>query len=150
MAKFVLKDAFVEIEDYTSDGETLSGSPVDLSDHVQSLTISIETDTPEATAMGDLDRVRLYGLREWSAEITFFQDFASGSVDETIWDVISNQKFVQLRFRKDLNTTVGPQNPEYSGRAVLPQHNPLAGSIGEVSTITINFQSSGQITRSTS
>lgn len=148
--KFVILNAAFEIEDYGSDGTTLSGNPIDLSDHVQSITVNVETDTPEATAMGDLDRVRLYGLRQWSIEVTFFQDFASGETDETFWDAINNQKFVELRFKPDSTTTLGASNPEYSGKAVLPQHNPLAGAVGEVSTITITFQSSGQLTRKTS
>jgi len=119
-------------------------------DHVQSITVSVEVDTPEATAMTDLDRVRLYGLRQWSMEVTFFQDFASGNVDDTVWDIINNARFVELRMKPDSTTTFGPNNPQYSGRAVLPQHSPVSGAVGEVSTIPITFQSSGELTRTTS
>jgi len=150
VGKFVLKDVEFKLETYQPDGQTLNDDETDLTDHVQSITVSVEVDTPEATAMTDLDRVRLYGLRQWSMEVTFFQDFASGNVDDTVWDIINNARFVELRMKPDSTTTFGPNNPQYSGRAVLPQHNPVAGAVGEVSTITITFQSSGQLSRTTS
>ncbi len=57
MAAFVLTDFDFNID--------LSGSPVDLSDHVLSITINTEVDLQEDTAMGDTFRTRLAGLKDW-------------------------------------------------------------------------------------
>jgi len=150
VGKFVLKDVEFKLETYQADGQTLNDDETDLTDHVQSITISIETETPEATAMTDLDRVRLHGLRQWSMEVTFFQDFASGNVDDTVWDIINNDKFVTIWMKPFKDQAISTTNPQYSGKAVLPAHSPVAGSIGDVSTISVTFNSSGQLTRATS
>ena len=143
----VLQDAEVTIDTFDATGAP-TGNPTDLTDFVSSVTLNASIDTPEATAMGDVDRVRLHGIREWSAQITFFQDFGTDSVDSTLWDIVSNFKFVQLNIKPSKSKPLGVNNPQYSGRAILPQHSPLAGAKGEVSTIDITFQSSGELTRS--
>ena len=148
MAKFVLKNAEVKI-DPGADDSVSSADVIDLSDFVQSVTFNISKDTPEATAMGDLDRVRLHGLREWSVDITFFQDFDSGSVDATLWDIIDNDKFVTLWVKADSTTAISATNPQYTGRAVLPGHTPVSGTVGDVSTISVTFNSSRPLTRNT-
>lgn len=149
MAKFVLKDVEFKIDPGADDSVSASGV-TDLTSFVQSVTLNIELDTPEATSMGDKDRVRLYGLRQWSMDVTFFQDFDSGSVDSILWDIINNDKFVTLWVKPDKNAAISTTNPQYTGKAVLPAHSPLSGSIGDVSTISVTFNSSGQLTRNTS
>jgi hypothetical protein len=67
MATFVLTDASVVI------------NSVDLSDRVSSVTLSVEVDEQEDTAMGDTYRSRIGGLRDWSVDIEFHQDFATRS-----------------------------------------------------------------------
>ena len=149
MAKFVLKDVEFLIDPGADDSVSAAGV-TDLSSFVQSVTLNVETDTPEATAMGDKDRVRLHGLRQWSMDVTFFQDFDSGSVDSLLWDIIDNDKFVTLWVKADKQTATSQTNPQYTGRGILPAHSPVAGSIGDVSTISVTFQSSGPLTRKTS
>lgn len=146
MAKFVTKNAKLTL-DTNETGDSVGQT--DLSDHVQSITLIRSQDTPEATAMGDDDRVRLHGLKEWSMDVTFFQDFDSGSVDSVLWDIINNDKFVWLRMVPDKDLAVSQTNPEYFGKAVLGSHTPLDGAVGDVSTISVTFSSSGALSRNT-
>jgi len=149
MAKFVLKDVEFKLDPGADDSVSAAGV-FDFTSFVQSVTLNIELDTPEATSMGDKDRVRLYGLRQWSMDVTFFQDFDSGSIDATLWDIINNDKFVTIWMKPFKDQAISQTNPQYSGKAVLPAHSPVAGSIGDVSTISVTFNSSGQLTRATS
>jgi len=149
MATFVLKDVEFKLDPGADDSVSAAGV-FDFSSFVQSVTLNIELDTPEATSMGDKDRVRLYGLRQWSMDVTFFQDFDSGSIDATLWDIINNDKFVTIWMKPFKDQAISTTNPQYSGKAVLPTHSPVAGSIGDVSTISVTFNSSGQLTRATS
>jgi len=63
MATFAFTDAYVSI------------NSVDLSDHVRSVTINVEAEDLEDTAMGSTFRSRIGGLKDWSLDIEFNQDF---------------------------------------------------------------------------
>lgn len=136
MGKFVLKDAFLSI----------NGS--DLSDHVQSVTLNYTGDLQESTAMGDGSRQRLSGLLDWSLDITFRQDFASGSVDDTLFDLVGGDPFPVII--RPTSAPVGPTNPSFSGNALIQTYPPIAGEVGVTANTTVNIQGNGTLTRATS
>lgn len=134
MANFVLTDASVVV------------NAVDLSDQVRQVTVSVEADVQENTAMGDTYRSRLGGLKDWSLEIEFNQDFAAGEVDATLWPLIGTPTTVTV---KPTSAAVSATNPTFSGSAILNSYPPLSGSVGDVSTASVSFQGAGTLTRAT-
>ena len=138
MATTVLDNAFVEFDS------------VDLSSYVRSVTLSYEAETGDDTAMGDETRSSLAGLKNWSVEVEFNQDYTSSAVDDTLFSKVGSS--ATLNIRPDAGN-VSSTNPEYSASAVLTSYPPIGGSVGDVHTTTASFVPGGSsptLTRSTS
>jgi hypothetical protein len=131
MGKFVLKDAFVEIDE------------VDLSDHCSAVTIETTFDDVDVTAFGSTYREILQGLGDATVTLTLFSNFAAASVDDTLWPLSqSGDTFtVKIRHKSD---AVGADNPEYSMTGVLLEYSPIAGSIGDASTTDVTIRNASQ------
>jgi len=100
--------------------------------------------------MGDDTRSNLGGLKNWSAEVEFNQDYSASAVDDTLFSKVGNS--ATLKIRKDAGA-VSSTNPTYSGDAVLTDYPPIGGSVGDVHTTTASFVPGGAnptLTRSTS
>lgn len=136
MTKLVLTDAFVSI------------NGVDLSDHVDTVTINHSADMQECTAMGDTTRERLGGLKDWSIDVEFFQDYAASNVDATLFPLIGTTFTVIVR---PVNTGgVSTTNPNYTGTGILESYNPISGAVGDALKAPITIQAAGDLSRATS
>lgn len=137
MAAFVLTDFSFVIDD--------AGSPVDLSDHVTAITLNTEVDLQEDTAMGTVGyRTRLAGLKDWSVDVTFKQDFAAANVDATLFPGLG----VSGTFTgKATSGAVSATNPTYSGECILQTYPPFGNAIGELATVVARFTGNGVLTR---
>ena len=133
MASFVLKDARVEI------------NSVVLSTFVRRVRITHEAEAVEDTAMCDNTKTRLPGLKDWSAEVEFNQDYAASAVDATLFSLVGAAAFA-VKFRPT-SSAISATNPEYQGNAVLPSYEPFGQSVGELATSTITLLGSGDLTR---
>jgi hypothetical protein len=124
----VLKDAAVFI------------NAVDLSNHVESVTLSYSNDVQEATVMGDAGKRRIPGLKDWSAEISFRQDFDAASVEATIWPLLGVQ--TAIRIRKSKTDAISATNPEYQGNGIIGELPLVSGSVGEVHNTSVTVSGS--------
>lgn len=138
MAKVVLTDVSVTI------------NSVDLSDHVQKVTVDQKKDTVDVTSMGDEAKEYLLGLGDATMAITFFQDFGSSSVDATLQPLFANNSVFPIEVIPT-SGGVSSTNPSYSGTFILPEYVPLDGAVGAASMMSITFQNASQagITRAT-
>jgi len=134
MATFALTDASVVI------------NSVDLSDHVQSVELNYEADALEDTNMGDSTHIQLGGLKNWTMTIEFSQDFASSSVDATIFPLVGSTTTVTV---KPTSGAVSSTNPSFSGTGLVRSYNPLSGSVGDKATCTVEIVAAGDLSRST-
>lgn len=133
MPKFVLKDARVEI------------NSVDLSDHVESLTINYGAETPDMTSMQDITRRRLPGLIDWTVDVTFRSDFDAGKVDATLFPLVGANAFpIKIR---PTSGAISAVNPEFQGNALCGQYNPIQGTVGDTANSTVTFTGDGTLTR---
>lgn len=137
MAKFVLKDAEIVI------------NSVDLSAFVNSATLDINPDLPEANTMGTFFKVRLVGLSDATLSVTFTQDFVSGGVDATLFPLVGAAAFT-VTAMADKTAGIGVTNPRFSMSAVLGTYQPIQGTIGDTAFVNATFPSSGTLTRATS
>lgn len=126
---------------YTDAMLTVNG--IDLSDHVKSLTLNYEAEMLDDTVMGTSGtRSSKPGLKNWSLEVEFTQDFDAGSVDETLFPLIGADSFpVTARAVKAL--AVSATNPQYSGNAVLENYSPIAGEVGTLGMTSCTFRAGG-------
>jgi hypothetical protein len=120
---------------------------VDLSDHIESVKIDYNADMLEITAMGMTEHRFLSGLKDWSIEVVFFQDYASGSVDATLHALVGAAAWA-FEFRPS-TAAVGVTNPKWTGSSVLEGHQPLSGSVGIIQKVTSKLRAATALTRAT-
>lgn len=122
---------------------------VDLSDHCSEITLNIGNESLPNHAMGDVSNYSRAGLRNASLSATFFQDFASSSVEDTLRPLaISGSTFtVVVRPTSD---AVGSTNPAYSGSWFISGRTPLGGTHGDNLMDPVTFELASDITVVTS
>lgn len=115
---------------------------VELSDHVKSINLNYEAELLDDTVMGTAGtRSNKPGLKNWSLEVNFLQDYAAASIDATLFALIGADAFtVAVR---PVNAAISATNPEYTGAAVLESYPPLTGEVGALGTATAMFKPSG-------
>ena len=124
----VLKDAFFEF------------NSVDLSDHVQSVTISYSAELLGATVMGDTSRRRVAGLKDWSMTVALRQDFDASKVDATIFSDVGVERAVKVR--KSKTDAISSTNPEFQGNGMVESYPPLSGGVGGMSSTMVSIMGS--------
>lgn len=136
MATLVIKDASITI------------NSVDLSDHCKSVTINYEAGPVEDTNMGDDTHQHTGGLKNYSCEVEFAQDYAAGEVDATLFSIVGSSVPVIV---KPTSAAVSATNPSYTGTMLLTSYNPVTGSVGDLATASVSFiPGSGDLVRATS
>ncbi len=135
MASFSFKDAKVLI------------NSVDLSDHVRSVTLNVEAEDLEDTAMGDNFRSRIGGLKDWSVDIELNQDYDAAKVDATLWPLLGTVTTISIN---PFNSANSATNPQYSGNVLVSEYNPLDGSVGDLGTTSVSWPGAGALARATS
>lgn len=121
----------------------------DLSSYVRSITLTYEAETADDTAMGDGTRSNIGGLKNWSVEVEFNQDYTSSAVDDTLFSLVGTANAIVIR--PDAGS-VSTTNPEFGGTGVLSSYPPLGGSVGDVHTTSVSIVPGGSsptLTRST-
>ena len=135
MASFALTDAKV----------TVGGT--DLSTYVRQVTINVTADEQDDTAMGDTFRSRIAGLKDWSVNLEFNNDFAAGAVDATLWPLLGTTTTVTVKATSAANSAT---NPQYSGSVLVSQVNPLTNGVGDLATTSVTWNGAGTLSRLTS
>jgi hypothetical protein len=120
---------------------------VDLSSHASEVALNYASETEDETAMGDDTRIRKGGLKDWSVDVTFHQDYAAAAVDATLFSVVGTTVCVEVRPQNICSTAT---NPIYSGIAVLESYSPMSGSVGSLLDAPITLQSAGTLSRASS
>ncbi len=133
MASIVLTNAFVSI------------NSVDLSAQVRQLTLNYEAQMQEEQAMGDDSIVNIAGLKNWSLDITFKQDYAAANVDATMFPLVGAAAF-PIILRPDAGV-VSATNPQFTGNGVLATYPPISGAIGDLVEPAVTIQSAGTLAR---
>jgi hypothetical protein len=137
VAHFVLSNAY------------LSVNGVDLSSHVRRVELTIEAATPDNTTMGSTTtQVMGGGLKNWSLNAEFLQDFAASQVDATLSNVWQQGLAVNIEVRP-VNASRSATNPGYTGSAVLREYVPVSDPVGSEARATAAFVAAGPLTRST-
>lgn len=126
MAKLVLRDCFIEV------------NGVNFSSHVASVTINLSKDEIDTTNFGGDGRERAHGLKDDSFELTFQQDYAAASVDDTLYPLWDQEEEFVVKVRPR-STATSVNNPEYSATCILLEYTPLAGDVGDLSTTDVTF-----------
>jgi hypothetical protein len=123
---------------------TIGGT--DFSDSLAALTLDVSREQLEITAFGDSARRYVGGLQDSSVTLSFHQDFASGSVDSTIWGNLGGTVAIVV---KPTSGAVSATNPSYSFNALVVQSTPFSSNVGDLATMDVTWPVDGAITRGT-
>ena len=134
MAKFAATDFDI----------TIGGT--DFSDSLAAVTLDISREQLEITAFGDSARRYIGGLQDSSVTLSFHQDFASGSVDETIFSNLGGTVAIVI---KPTSSAVSSSNPSYTFNALVVQSVPFSSNVGDLATMDVTWPVDGAITRGT-
>jgi hypothetical protein len=137
MAKTVLTSAYV----------LLNG--VDLSDHVESVTLDVKVTDVDVTAMKDGGHVHIAGLQDSQLTLTFWQDYAASNVDATMWAIVKGGTAVAFKVGNN-GSSFSATNPSYSGSVLLTDYQPLAGKVGDGLQAQVTMPVCGTVTSGTS
>ena len=138
MAAIVLKKAHLLI------------NSVDLSAHIQSITLNLTKEAPQSTVMGDDSHEYIAdALKDGSFDVTFRSDYAASQVDATLWAIFNGTAAVAFVIRPSTEAK-SASNPEFTGNCLLSNYTPIGGSVGDLATTPSNFQVTGDVGRDAS
>jgi len=123
---------------------------VDLSARCKSISVNYQADMLDASAMGDLTKVNLAGLKSWSVSADLVDDMTasgSGSVDATLFPLIGAAAFAVVV--RPSTAVLGATNPSFTGNAVLPSYSMGGAHGGLLTKGGITFQCAGALVRTT-
>ena len=129
---------------FTDAKVTVNG--VDLSTYVRQATINVSAAELDDTAMGDTFHSRVGGLKDWSVNLEFNQDFAAAAVDVTLWPLLGTVTTVTVKATSAANSVT---NPQYSGSVLVSQYNPFTNGVGDLATTSVTWNGASTLTRLT-
>jgi hypothetical protein len=102
----------------------------------------------EKTAMSNDTHLFMAGIKDWTLEVTMFQDYAAGSVDPTLNALIGSAA-VAIEVRPDAGA-VAVANPKWTGSVVFEGYSPVGGGVGTLQKVSAKFKAATSLTRATS
>ena len=137
MAKEILYNATIVI----------NGS--DVSNFFNSATLDVNADMKDVSCFGDLFKVNVIGLKDWSVELAYKDDFADNAFNELLWGWWNGGVAISFSLRPKAGA-VSATNPYYSGNVIVPSASVFAGQHGEVPAGTLSLKGTGALARATS
>jgi hypothetical protein len=110
---------------------------VDLSAHINSVTLSSNSAEVETTSFSSAGHVtRVGGLKDDTIALGFHQSFAAASVEATIGSLVGTIGTVVVF---PSGTAISATNPRYTCEVLFTEWAPLDGSVGDLSTASITW-----------
>lgn len=119
---------------------------VDLSARVRSISMPMSSDVVDGTCMTDTYKDKLVGMTDWKVEVEFAQDYATGSVDDTLFPLMGLVVDIAIRPTQD---AAGAENPEWTGSAIMSGYSPLDGKVSDLNTNKVTFEGKNNLSRGT-
>lgn len=133
MAKMVLTASYL----------ALNG--VDRSSSTSKIELTTEVEEKDVTTFASLGWVELLGgLKSGSLSCGFKQDVADAALDDTMWALFGTVVTFEVRLT---NAAVSTNNPKYTGSVLIKEWKPIAGSVGDVAEVEVEFPTTGAVTR---
>ena len=128
---------------FLNNGVGVKVNSVDLSDHVNNITLNRNFDELEVTAMGDSGHKFIKGLEASSITLDFLIDTATASVLQTLQAAWGTNVTVVLLQNK--GTAVSATNPLYTMTALINGTTDINGATGDLSTQSVTWNVSGTV-----
>jgi hypothetical protein len=133
---------------FLNNGVGVKVNSVDLSDHVNNVSLNRNFDELEVTAMGDSGHKFIKGLEASSITLDFLNDTATSSVLQTLQAAWGTNVTVVLLQNK--GTAVSATNPLYTMTCLINGTTDINGATGDLAMQSLTFNVSGTIAVTTS
>jgi hypothetical protein len=133
---------------FLNNGVGVKVNSVDLSDHVNNVSLNRNFDQLEVTSMGDGGHRFIKGLEASSITLDFLNDTATSSVLQTLQAAWGTNVTVVLLQNK--GTAVSATNPLYTMTCLINGTTDINGATGDLSMQSLSFDVSGTIAITTS
>jgi hypothetical protein len=135
MAIFVATDFSVSINGSTA-----------LASYLTQVELKTSANDITTTAFGSTWVSRVAGLKEGSLTLQFNQDYAASAVDATLWPLLGTNATVVI---KPTSTATSATNPAYTAICLVTDLTPASGQIGDLSTFSVTWPTTGTVSRAT-
>jgi hypothetical protein len=117
-----------------------------LSTNLNSVELTLESDSLETTTFGNTFRESIGGLKSGSLTLQFMQDFGAASVDATLFPLFNTLATVVIT---PTSGTVTSTNPSYTAVCLANSYTPASAAVGDLATFSVTWPTSGTVTRGT-
>jgi len=135
MAIFVATDFSVSINGSTA-----------LASYLTQVELKASANDITTTAFGSTWVSRVAGLKEGSLTLNFNQDYATTTVDATLWPLLGTSATVVI---KPTSSAVSANNPAYTAICLVTDLTPVSGQIGDLATFSVTWPTNGTVSRAT-
>ena len=136
MAKFVV----------TSNAISLNGS--DISANCARAELALTAAEVDVTDFGSSGWTEVIGgLKSGTVSLDFHSDFGSGAVSALFQDLIGTIGTVTLIAGN--GTAASDTTPQYTAEVLINSFTPVAGAVGDLSTFTVSFPTTGEVSYAT-
>lgn len=135
MAIFVATDFSVSINGSTA-----------LASYLTQVELKTTANDITTTAFGSTFVTRVAGLKEGSLTLQFNQDYATSTVDATLWPLLGTNATVVI---KPTSTATSANNPAYTATCLVTDLTPVSGQIGDLATFSVTWPTTGTVSRAT-
>jgi len=125
-----------------NNGVVVTVNAVDLSNHVNQISLSRVFDELNVTAMGDSGYKQVKGLEKASLTIDFLNDTAAASVLPTLQAAYGTNVTVTL---KQTSAATSATNPLYTMTCLVNNLTDINGAVGDLSTQSVTWNVSGTV-----
>lgn len=87
------------------------------------------------------------GLKSGQVSLDFHSDFGSGAVSALFQDLVGTIGTVVLIAAN--GTAASATTPEYTAEVLINSFTPIAGAVGDLSTFSVTFPTTGEVTYAT-
>jgi hypothetical protein len=128
---------------FLNNGVGVKVNNVDLSDHVNNITLNRNFDELDVVAMGDSGHKYIKGLESSSVTLDFLNDTATASVLQTLQAAWGTN--VTLVLIQNKGTAVSATNPLYTMTVLVNGTTDINGATGDLSTQSVTWNVSGTV-----
>lgn len=129
---------------------SLTVNAVDLSDHVEMVTLEVETNEQFASAMGELEDYNMPGTKKvGNVQATFYQDYAASKVYITLYTAWTARTTFNIICKPDAGANA-TTNPSWTVPVFVKKMPIMTGKRGDRHMAPVEFSTAGAITVATS
>ena len=133
---------------YVVTGNKVTINGVDLSSSIARAELSINVADVDTTDFGSNGYTELIGgLKSGSVSIDFHQDYAAASVEATIFPLLGSIATAVIIAGN--GTAASGTTPAYTATVLVNNWNPVSGAVGDLSTVSVTWPTSGAVSKAT-